>query len=102
MVSFRPASAADVAAMAACRSRDPQGGPADERMGAYFRGEHHPHLALPPRTGFVALANDAVVGYIAGHLTTRHDCQGEVQYLFVSSEFRRQGIARRLIQLMAA
>jgi len=100
-VQFREARVADVAAMMACRLTDPDGGPADPRMTAYFEGQHHPQKALSPRIGFVARANDAVVGYIAGHRTTRHGCAGEVQYLFVSSEFRRRGIATRLLRLLA-
>ena len=44
-------------------------------MAAYFNGQHHPQQALLPRVGYVALAGDAVIGYIAGNRTTRHACQ---------------------------
>ncbi len=71
-------------------------------MTAYFDGQHHPHQALAPRVGYVAVAEGEVVGYVAAHLTTRHGCQGEVQYLFVAPAFRRRGIARELIRLVAA
>jgi len=100
-VLFRPAIVVDVAAMAACRLTDPAAGPADQRMAAYFDAQHHPQCALKPRTGYVAVAGDSVIGYVAGHLTTRHDCAGEVQYLFVAPSHRRQGIATRLLQLLA-
>jgi GNAT superfamily N-acetyltransferase len=100
-VRFRTATSGDVAAMAQCRLNDPAGGAADERMGAYFDGRHHPHQALPPRIGYVASAADAPVGYIAGHLTTRHGCAGEVQYLFVASAYRRRGIASTLLRMLA-
>src|SRR5207244_472536 len=80
-VVFRIATAADVPTMATCRLTDPSAGPADSRMTAYFNGRHHPQLALMPRTGYVALADEVVIGYIAGHLTTRHGCAGELQYL---------------------
>ncbi len=100
-VLLRVATEADVAAMAACRLRDPAAGRADPRMTAYFRGQHHPQRALMPRTGYVALAEGTIIGYIAGHLTTRHDCGGEVQYLFVAPEFRRRGIGTSLLRLMA-
>lgn len=79
-VSFRAATSTDVPAMVACHSW----AAVDPRMAAYFDGKHDPHQALPPRIGYVASVEDAIVGYIAGHLTTRHGCQGEVQYLFVS------------------
>jgi ribosomal protein S18 acetylase RimI-like enzyme len=100
-VVFRVATDADVSGMAAYRLRDPEASPADPRMAAYFKGQHYPQGALMPRTGFVALADGVMVGYIAGHLTTRHGCAGEVQYLFVAPEFRRRGIATGLLRLMA-
>ena len=87
-IRFQIATSADVSAMAACRLNDPAAGPADPRMAAYFDGEHHPQQALPSRVGYVALVPEGVIGYIAGHLTTRHGCDGEVQYLFVAPEFR--------------
>src|SRR5205814_2077970 len=101
-VHFRKATTADVAAMAHCRLADPAGGPADPRMAAYFDGQHHPQMALLPRVGYVALVGDEVVGYIAGHRTTRHACAGELQYLYVASAYRRRGIASALLRLLAA
>jgi GNAT superfamily N-acetyltransferase len=100
-IRFRIATSADVSAMAACRLRASAVGPADPRMAAYFDGKHHPQQALPPRIGYVALVRDGVIGYIAGHLTTRHGCAGEVQYLFVSPDFRRRGVATALLRLLA-
>ena len=97
-VIYRPASSADVGAMAACRAGDPENGPADERMAAYFAGESHPRHALPPRVGFVATVDDSVVGYIAGHLTRRYDCDGEVQFLYVAPAHRRGGVASELLR----
>jgi GNAT superfamily N-acetyltransferase len=100
-VCFRAATSADVAAMAQCRLTDPAAGAADSRMAAYFDGQHHPQQALLPRVGYVALGGDAVVGYIAGHRTTRHGCAGEVQYLFVAPAYRRRGIAAALLRRLA-
>lgn len=88
--------------MAECRIDDPLLGPVDPRMAAYFERQHHPQKALVPRAGFVALDTDAVVGYIAGHLTRRFGYDGEVQYLYVPPEYRRHGIATALLRLMAA
>jgi GNAT superfamily N-acetyltransferase len=70
-------------------------------MAAYFDRQHRPQQALPPRVGYVALNNDAVIGYIAGHPTTRHGCAGEVQYLFVAPAYRRRGIGTALLRLLA-
>jgi GNAT superfamily N-acetyltransferase len=87
--------------MAECRTTDPAAGAADSRMAAYFDGKHHPHQALPPRTGYVATANGTIIGYIAGHRTQRFGCDGEVQYLFVALQYRRQGIAGGLLRSLA-
>jgi GNAT superfamily N-acetyltransferase len=100
-IQFREATTADVAAMALCRLSDPTADPADPRMAAYFEREHHPQKALLPRIGFVALANKEVIGYIAGHRTTRHGCAGEIQYLYVTPAYRRRGIATELVRLVA-
>src|SRR5579885_1695050 len=100
-VDIRPATDLDVPAMAQCRLRDTSVHPPDPRMAAYFRGEHHPQKALPPRIGYIATIDHSITGYIAGHLTTRHRCDGEVEYLFVDHECRRQGIATALLRELA-
>jgi GNAT superfamily N-acetyltransferase len=102
MISYRQADSSDALAMAECRLSDPGGGRPDERMAAYFEGRHHPQKALAPRIGFVAVADGAIVGYIAGHLTDRFHVEGELQYLFVLSRYRRQGVARELVRRLAA
>lgn len=101
-VLYREATSVDAPAMAQGRLPDPVAGPPDPRMAAYFDRRHHPQQALPPRIGYVAMANDAVIGYIAGHRTRRLDCDGEVQYLYVAPPYRRQGIATALLRLLAA
>ena len=98
---YREANSGDVPAMERCRATDAHAGPADERMAAYLDGHHHPQQALATRTAFVALAAENVVGYIAGHATTRHGCAGEVQYLFVAPAYRRYGVARMLLRCVA-
>ena len=100
-VQFRVASAADVPAMEACRSSDAEARSADPRMAAYFAGNHHPRQALAPRIGYVATVDGRVVGYAAGHLTTRHGCAAELQYLFVEPRLRRRGIATALVRMLA-
>jgi len=89
-IQFREGTSADVPAMARCRLADPPNSVADPRMAAYFNGQHHPQQALIPRVGYLAMANDEVIGYIAGHRTTRNGCAGEVQYLFVAPSQRRR------------
>ena len=101
-VAYREASSADVEAMSACRLMDPSAGPGDPRVSAYLDGAHHPHQALAPRIAYVAERDRVVVGYIAGHLTRRFDCDGEVQYLHVALPHRRSGIAAGLLRQLAA
>jgi GNAT superfamily N-acetyltransferase len=67
-------------------------------MAAYLEGRHHPQHALGPRAAYLATVDGAVAGYIAGHLTRRYGCVGEVQYLYVAPAHRRAGIASRLLR----
>jgi ribosomal protein S18 acetylase RimI-like enzyme len=101
LIAFRRATAADAQAMALSRSADPDWGPADPRTELYLRGIHHPQRALPPRTACIAVQDEEVVGYIAGHLTERYDCEGELQYIWVAVKHRRSGIASRLLRMLA-
>ena len=96
-VLYRQATVDDVPEIAVSRASDAVAGPADPRMTAYLEGRHDPQHARAPRAGFVAVERDRIVGYIAGHLTRRYDCDGELQYLFVAAEYRRRGIASELL-----
>lgn len=100
-VQVQRATAADVPRMAESRNADPDAGPADGRMAAYLEGRHHPQLALAPRVAYLATVEGVVAGYIAGHLTRRYACDGEVQYLYVSPVFRRSGVASMLLRELA-
>ena len=71
------------------------------RIAAYLNGELHPQHALPPRVGFVALHGKDVVGLIAGHLTRRYDCDGELEWIDVLPANRGTGIASKLLALLA-
>ena len=42
-----------------------------------------------------------VIGFIAGHLTRRYHCQGELQWINVAESQRRQGIATELLRELA-
>lgn len=100
-ISFRAVTSADVPAMVQCHLNDLAADPADPRMAAYLEGQHHPQQALPARTGYVAFVGEQLIGYIAGHRTNRHGCEGEVQYLFVSPAYRLRGIGTALVQRLA-
>lgn len=72
-----------------------------ERILQYMTGTLHPREALPQRVGFVCLDQDRVVGLIAGHLTRRFGCDGELEWISVRPEYRNRGIASRLLLRLA-
>src|SRR5579875_830583 len=101
-VLYRPATLRDVSAMAQLRSEHWGNAPDWERtVAAYLSGEHHPRHALLPRVAIVAENGDEIVGFIAGHLTRRHKCDGELEWINVSATQRRQGVASELLRHLA-
>ena len=99
---YRPATLLDVSAMAQLRSEHWGNAPDWERtVAAYLSGEHHPRQARLPRIAIVAEEDDEIIGFIAGHLTRRHGCDGELQWINVSASQRRNGIASELLSHLA-
>lgn len=95
------ATIADVPAMVTVRIGDAEAGPADPRMEAYLQGAHHPREALARRVAYLAFEREEPVGYIAGHLSNRFGCDGELQYLYVAQKHRRRGAAAALLSALA-
>jgi GNAT superfamily N-acetyltransferase len=99
---YRPATPLDVAAMAQLAPEHLGNAPDwESRIAAYLSGEHNPRQALRPRVMIVAEQDDEVIGFIAGHLTRRFHCQGELQWINVSAALRRQGVATELLHQLA-
>jgi GNAT superfamily N-acetyltransferase len=71
------------------------------RIESYLTGSSSPGQALRERICLVAIQESTLAGFIAGHLTKRHGCQGEVQWLNVRPEHRAQGIAGSLLRALA-
>lgn len=102
-VTIRAATPADVPEMGRIRDLGAwAGGASAERMALYLAGRHHPRHAREPRVVFVAEEGASLVGYVAGHLTTRFGCDGELQWLFVLPEHRGGEAAPRLLRELAA
>jgi GNAT superfamily N-acetyltransferase len=102
-VHIKPAEAQHVIAMAQIRARRWESEAFwIDRIGRYLKGEHSPQHALPPRAAFVAVEDEKVVGFVAGHRTRRYKCAGELQWIDVVEERQRQGIAGKLMETMAA
>lgn len=98
MIRYARADPSDVPSLVRMRGEED---PPDPRMQAYLAGEHHPRHALAPRAMWIALEGGVPVGYIAGHLTRRFECDGELQYLYVLPTHRRRGVAAGLLVLLA-
>ena len=71
------------------------------RVSGYYHQELHPQKALLARVIYVAVASGSIVGFIAGHLTERFGCDGELQWINVVPQFRRGGVATELLHLLA-
>jgi GNAT superfamily N-acetyltransferase len=69
---------------------------------AYLTGAQNPQHALSPRTVIGAFAGSQLVGYGAGHLSTRYGTEGEVQSLYVRLAQQRMGIGSELLRQLAA
>ena len=101
-VLYRPATLLDVAAMAQLRSEHWGHAPDWElRIASYLSGEHSPRAALQTRIMIVAEQEDEVIGFIAGHLTRRYHCEGELQWIGISTVQRRQGVAAEMLRELA-
>jgi ribosomal protein S18 acetylase RimI-like enzyme len=72
-----------------------------DRIGGYINLEFNPHRADSLRVSCVAMHNGIVVGFIAGHLTTLSEYPGQIQWLLIDKQYRRRGIASKLLWIMA-
>jgi GNAT superfamily N-acetyltransferase len=73
-----------------------------DRITGYLNGTMNPQKALPSRVIYVASdKNNIIIGFIAGHLTRRYDCDGELEWIDVAVENRRSGVASQLVKLLA-
>jgi ribosomal protein S18 acetylase RimI-like enzyme len=102
-VRYREAEQSDIPAMARIRAGEWE---TEEywrvRISRYLARELHPRHALMPRVIYVALEDDSLVGFIAGHLTRRHACDGELEWINVVPERRGSEIASELLRMLAA
>ncbi|MGH9666038.1 MAG: GNAT family N-acetyltransferase, partial [Bryobacteraceae bacterium] len=74
----------------------------ETRISKYLACELHPQQALIPRAIYVALEGNSLVGFIAGHLTRRDACDGELEWINVIPEHRGTGVSSELLRLLAA
>lgn len=69
----------------------------EQRITGYLKLTHHPQKALQQRVIFVAEDEKKIIGFIAGHLTQRFNCDGELQWINVIETYRNKGIGFKMI-----
>jgi ribosomal protein S18 acetylase RimI-like enzyme len=102
VIQYREATTLDIPAMAKLRAQ--VWGTEEywkERIAGYMSGEIHPQEALVPRVLYAATKEGTVLGFIAGHLTSRHECNGELEWIDIMAKYKRKGIGSTLVQLLA-
>jgi len=100
-VFYRKASAQDVSFLAEIRgAQSGQVTAWKSRILEYLAGTHHPQQALGQRIIYVACIDENIIGFVAGHLTRRFHCDGELQWIDVVAEYRRRGVASELVRLL--
>ncbi len=67
------------------------------RWVTYFQGQS-PQTSKPERVVFKVMSNDRIVGYLAGHLTTRFNLDAEIQSFYILKSYQRQGLGTRLLR----
>ena len=76
----------------------------ERRIAGYMSGDVHPHESLPQRVAYVAVdesQDDSMAGLVAGHLTHRLECDGELEWINVAQEHRTAGVGFQLMVMMA-
>jgi ribosomal protein S18 acetylase RimI-like enzyme len=102
VVQYREVNKSDIPSLAKIRAAESgteEGW--DWRITAYLNKEHHPQKAHLPRVLYVAFKDELIIGFVAGHLTERYECDGELQWINILPEFRRRGIAFQLVIMLA-
>jgi ribosomal protein S18 acetylase RimI-like enzyme len=102
-IKYRIANNLDIPAMACLRAR--HWGTEEyweKRIAGYLRGDVNPQQSLAPRIVYVATKDEAIVGLIAGHLTRRFGCDGELEWIDVGFQYCGMGISTELLHQLAA
>jgi GNAT superfamily N-acetyltransferase len=71
------------------------------RIAQYMDGANNPREALASRVLYVVVDDESLAGLIAGHVTQRHGCQGELEWIDVVQSHRGTGVASGLLRQLA-
>jgi ribosomal protein S18 acetylase RimI-like enzyme len=66
------------------------------RWSTYFKGQS-PQTSKPDRLILKAVINNKIVGYLAGHLTTRYNLDAEIQSFYILKQQQRLGLGKKLL-----
>jgi ribosomal protein S18 acetylase RimI-like enzyme len=102
-ITYREAVSQDISSLAKIRAMN--SGTEEywhNRISGYLNLTANPQQSLQPRIIYIASENNLIIGFIAGHLTQRYECDGELQWIDVIQEYRRAGIASGLVKLLAS
>jgi GNAT superfamily N-acetyltransferase len=101
-ILYRPAVPGDIPSLAGIRAIN-RGTQEywNDRITGYMEYRVNPQRALKPRILYTALADELIIGFIAGHLTQRFDCDGELEFIDTLEAFRRKGVATNLVNMLA-
>jgi ribosomal protein S18 acetylase RimI-like enzyme len=101
-IQYREATQLDISALSEIRATEWETEKYwNHRISDYLIGDLNPTKSLSPRIIYVAITSEAVIGFIAGHLTQRFNCDGELQWINVIPGYRRNGIASEMLRLLA-
>jgi ribosomal protein S18 acetylase RimI-like enzyme len=98
---YRKAELSDIPTLSRLRGDGEAGGASEDRMARYLAGTHHPQEALQAREMWLVSVDGSAIGYVAGHLTRRFECDGELQWIYVAPEARGTPVAGELLRIMA-
>jgi hypothetical protein len=100
-ITYRQVERGDIPALAHIRAAE-WGGEEYwiDRITGYLDGPHNPQKALPSRVIYVAVEDNTLIGFIAGHLTERFNCDGELEWINVVSKQRGSSAASELFHLL--
>jgi GNAT superfamily N-acetyltransferase len=99
---FREAAESDIPALARLRAAEWESEQYwTKRITAYMRREAHPQKALMARMIYVAVEDDTIIGFVAGHLTRRFECDAELQWIDVIRSRRGAGLGAELVRQLA-
>lgn len=101
-ISYRRATNNDIPFLAKIRSENWETEEYwNNRISGYLSHTISPQQSLKSRIIYVATCNKTIIGFIAGHLTNRYDCQGELEWIDIIKEYRRKEVATELVKLLA-